>query len=212
MSILIDKNTKVITQGMRGIVFGTIATLIAFSSPALAEAEEESPNLVPAFAKTCLMPGVAHSDRIAALAADETWETQESVSYDLIGLQPSRAIGSKPKFKHYTDAAQWDGEIDGRKASFLLLTFREKSRFRHACVLLVEGLRNAMPYGSDLKTAFKAFGAGGKSVDLVHYYEFAGTLKPGKHPVEAKQKVHGEIFSRSQAGTMKETTHIYVAY
>ncbi|MDJ0643723.1 MAG: hypothetical protein QNJ15_12990 [Erythrobacter sp.] len=158
------------------------------------------------------MPGVDHADRLATVQAAENWVASPTVTYDLEGLQPAPSIGAKARFKSVTKSAQWDGEIDGRKASFLLLTFDEKSRYKNACVLMVEGLKNAMPYGRDLKNAFKAFGGGGKSVDLVHYYEFAGTLKPGKQPVEAKTKVHGEIFTRSQAGRIKETTHIYVAY
>ncbi|MEO1711445.1 MAG: hypothetical protein AAFR70_14375 [Pseudomonadota bacterium] len=158
------------------------------------------------------MPGVNHADRLAAVEGAEGWVASPTVTFDLEGLQPAPSIGAKPRFKRVTRSAQWNGEVDGRKASLLLLSFDEKSRYKNACVLMVEGLKNAMPYGCDLKEAFKAFGGGGKSVDLVHYFEFAGTLKPGENPVEAKTKVHGEIFTRSQAGSIKETAHIYVAY
>ncbi|MGB3472383.1 MAG: hypothetical protein WBA51_16335 [Erythrobacter sp.] len=189
---------------------GTIA--LALTAPAQAEKAAESPNLVSTFVEICLMPGVDHSDRLAAVEGAEGWVESPSITYNLEGLQPAPAIGTKARFRSVTDSMQWDGKIDGRKASVLLLTFDDKSRYKNACVLMVEGLKNAMPYGSDLKKAFKAFGGGGKSVDLVHYFEFAGTLKPGKQPVKAKTKVHGEIFTRSQAGSIKETAHIYVAY
>ena len=71
---------------------------------------------------------------------------------------------------------------------------------------MLEGPQNAMPYADELRAAFKAFGIKGKSVDLVHYFEFAGKYGAEKHPVR------GEIFSRSLSGERKETTHIYVAY
>jgi hypothetical protein len=71
---------------------------------------------------------------------------------------------------------------------------------------MLDGPRNAMPYADELKTAFKTFGIGGKSVDLVHYFEFAGKVGPEKHPVR------GEIFTRSLSGSSKQTTHIYLAY
>lgn len=198
---------------MRKSAIAALATaLAAFATPTVAEEAEESPNLVPTFVETCLMPGVDHTDRVSAIEGAKDWAASSSVTYDLEGLQPAPSIGAKANFRRVIESAQWDGEIDGRKASLLLVTFDEKSRYRNACVLMIEGLKNAMPYGRSLKKAFKAFGGGGKSVDLVHYYEFAGTLKPGKQPVEAKTKVHGEIFTRSQAGPIKETTHIYVAY
>ncbi len=187
-------------------------TALANVAPVQAADSMAAPNLVPLFSDACLMPGVDHADRQAKVSQLSGWQKRASVTLNVAGLQPSRAIGAKPRFDKVVDAAQWSGNVDGMKADILLLTFEPKFSYRHACVLVVEGLDNAMDHGRTLKDSFKAFGIGGKSVDLVHYYEFAGTLKPGKAPVATKQAVHGEIFSRSQAGTAEKTTHIYVAY
>ena len=70
----------------------------------------------------------------------------------------------------------------------------------------MEDVRNAMPYSDELKLDFKEFGIGGKSVDLAHYFEYAGKVGAEKHPVR------GEIFTRSFGTTGKQTMHIYVAY
>lgn len=63
-----------------------------------------------------------------------------------------------------------------------------------------------MPYADDLKAAFKAVGVGGKSVDLIHYFEFSDKVGP------ENRRVRGEIFSRSLATGQKNTMHIYVAF
>jgi hypothetical protein len=84
--------------------------------------------------------------------------------------------------------------------------FEGKVRYPNLCAIVLEGAHDAMPYGGPLRDTFKAFGIGGKSVDLIHYYEFAGKVGPDKHPVR------GEVFSRSMSGRIKETMHIYVAY
>lgn len=196
------------------IVRRAMIALTALASAATVQAADSitAPNLVPLFTDSCLMPGIEHAERQAKVEQLSGWQRRSSVTLDVAGLQPSRAIGGKPRFDKVADAAQWSGTVDGLKADILLLTFAPKSTYRHACVLVVEGLNNAMDHGRILKESFKTFGIGGKSVDLVHYFEFAGTLKPGKAPVTTKQAVHGEIFSRSQAGTTEKTTHIYVAY
>ncbi|MBA3863309.1 MAG: hypothetical protein C0517_05120 [Erythrobacter sp.] len=196
------------------IVSRAILALTALGSAGAVQAADSiaAPNLVPLFADTCLMPGVDHAERQAKADKLSGWQKRDKVTIDVAGLQPSRAIGGKPRFDKVADAVQWSGTVDGLKGDILLLTFEPKSSYRHACVLVVEGLDNAMDHGRLIKDSFKAFGIGGKSVDLVHYFEFAGTLKPGKAPVATKQAVHGEIFSRSRAGTSEKTTHIYVAY
>lgn len=219
MSILVDKITKVTTQGMTGkaimrsrrLSAVVLALACSIASPTQAQ-DTSAPALIPTFSDMCLMPGVDHQDRVTKIEQSSAWQKDAAVSLNVAGLHPSRSIGGKPNFTKVEDATQWSGEVDGMKAHMLLLTFPEKSRYRHACVLVVEGLENAMEHGGELRAAFKEFGVGGKSVDLVHYYEFAGTLKPGKHPVTQKQPIHGEIFSRSQAGFAEKTTHIYVAY
>ena len=96
--------------------------------------------------------------------------------------------------------------IDGRPAKVILATFPAKRRYPNLCALVVDGVSNAMPYGDDLKMAFKAFGIDRKSVDLVHYYEFSGKVGTEKHPVR------GEIFTRSRASGDAKSMHIYVAY
>jgi hypothetical protein len=117
----------------------------------------------------------------------------------------SKAIDKNYSFREVSSARQWSGEVDGQQARFVLATFNEKSRYPNLCALVLDGPRNAMPYGHELGSSFKAFGIGGKSVDLVHYFEFAGKIGPDKHPVR------GEVFSRSLSGP-GQTTHIYVAY
>ena len=88
----------------------------------------------------------------------------------------------------------------------MLAKFSEKDRYPHLCALVIDGINNAMPYANDIKAAFKTFGIGGKSVDLVHYFEFSGKIAADRHPVR------GEIFSRSLASGNAKSMHIYVAY
>lgn len=185
---------------------------ISLSVPLSAQEIENAPSLVPVFNETCLMPGVAHADRLARIEADERWTKRDNVSIDIGKLGISRSMQSKPSFEDFVEATEWQGSIDGLTAKVILISFEDNARFKHACVIMVEGLRSAMPFSDELKEAFETFGIKRKSVDLVHYFEFGGTLKPGEHPVEERNRVHGEIFTRSQAGSIKETTHIYVAY
>ncbi len=187
---------------------------VALIIPAFTHAQEveEAPSLVPVFAESCLMPGVDHNDRSEQITGDGRWTLQDSVSVNIAGLGISRSMRSKPRFEDFVDATEWSGTIDGMDAKAVLISFEEDARFQHACVIVVEGLRNAMPFSDQLKDAFEGFGIKRKSVDLVHYYEFAGTLKPDEHPVDDRHRIHGEIFTRSQAGTIRNTAHIYVAY
>jgi len=177
------------------------------SVPSTAQAQDrEYPTAVSTFNRMCLMPGVNPADRIAALQADKGWREDAKVTVDIPQISISKAIERNYSFREVSSARQWSGDIDGQPARFVLATFNEKSRYPNLCALVLEGPRNAMSYGHELRNSFKAFGIGGKSVDLVHYFEFAGKVGPDKHPVR------GEVFSRSLSGQSGQTTHIYVAY
>lgn len=191
-----------------------LGALLAFAATGAiaADKEAEFPTLVEEFGARCLMPGVEAADRLAAIEADTAWTELESVTLDVEAMEISRALSRNYRFKDPVSVRQWTGEIDGKTAHLLLAKFEEKQRYDDLCAIVVNGVQNAMPYGRDLRGKFEEFGIKGKSVDLVHYYEFAGKLKPGTHPVAEKHAVRGEIFSRSQAGGAGNTTHIYIAY
>ena len=168
--------------------------------------ESDYPTAVVTFSRMCLVSGVNPADRLAALEADKGWREDATVTVDIPQMGVSKTIQRNYSFNKVSSFRQWSGEIDGRKARFVLATFGEKERYPNLCALVLDGPRNAMPYSDELKSSFKAFGIGGKSVDLAHYFEFAGKVGPEKHPVR------GEIFSRSLSGQHERTTHIYIAY
>jgi hypothetical protein len=168
--------------------------------------DREYPTAVATFGRLCLMPGVNPVDRLAAIEADRAWSEDARVSVDVPGMGVSKTIERNYSFAKVLAARQWSGDVDGQKVRLVLATFDAKARYPNLCALVLDGPRNAMPYGGALRAAFKTFGIGGKSVDLVHYYEFAGKVGPDKHPVR------GEIFSRSLSGQSGQATHIYVAY
>lgn len=197
-----------IRHTMMAMTFGALV----LAAPAHADDGAEYPDAVPTFANICLVPGVDPQDRVNALTAAKGWTEDADVNVYIEGLGKSRAIEVNYSFKNVKEARQWSGMIDGQKARIVLASFDGKVRYPNLCALVMEGAKNALPYGRDLGEAFKAYGVKGKSVDLVHYYEFAGKLKPGEHPVETKHPVRGEIFTRSQSGYTEETMHIYLAY
>lgn len=182
----------------------TLAILVA---PALSAAQPaiEVPSAVKTFETVCLAGGVDASARPAALAA-AGWKKDSSTTVDVPRLSISRAIAANYDFSKPDRTEQWSGTIDGKGARIVLAAFPAKRRYPQLCAMIVDGVRNAMPYGGDLRDAFKRFGIGGKSVDLVHYFEFAGKVGADKHPVR------GEIFSRSQASGAPDSMHIYIAY
>lgn len=181
-------------------------TLALIALPVVAHAQDaEVPSAVPTFVKTCLAGGVDPSARPAALLS-AGWVKDETVQIDVPNLGISKAIDRNFDFSKPENTEQWSGTIDGRNAKVVLATFPGKRRYPNLCALTVDGIKNAMPYGGDLRAAFKAFGISGKSVDLVHYYEFAGKVGTDKHPVR------GEIFSRSLASGGDDSMHIYIAY
>jgi hypothetical protein len=187
-----------------GLLFGVIGTL-SFTAPGYAQ-DMEYPSAVKTFQRVCLTPGTVPEDRLAAIGSETGWVEDPSVSYDVPKLGISKTIEQNYSFAKVASARQWSGDMDGHKAHFIFATFEGKQRYPNLCALILDGPRNAMAYADELKAAFKTFGIGGKSVDLVHYYEFAGKIGPEKHPVR------GEIFTRSLSGSSKQTTHIYVAY
>lgn len=182
--------------------------LTGFATPAPAQDtnDREYPSAVSTFERICLVPGVEPSARLSALTSDSSWQEDKTVTVDIAQMSISRAIERNYSFNNISNARQWSGKIDGQNARFVVASFNGKSRYPNLCALVLEGPRNALPYSDALKAAFKSFGIGGKSVDLVHYFEFAGKVGTDKHPVR------GEIFSRSLSGSAKQTTHIYVAY
>lgn len=189
-----------------GWVKGVVLALLGASAVPVSAQDLEYPSAVATFQRVCLMPGVAPADRLAAIGSETGWLEDQSVTLDIPKLGISKAIDRNYSFANVAGARQWSGDIDGHKARFVLATFAGKPRYQNLCALILDGPRNAMPYADGLKAAFKTYGIGGKSVDLVHYYEFAGKIGPEKHPVR------GEIFTRSLSGSSKQTTHIYVAY
>ena len=190
--------------GMK-LVSATVVAAMLSSQPSIAQ-DVEYPSAVKTFSRLCLMDGTNPADRLTALEANGGWQEDQDVSVNVPKMGISKAIEHNYSFVNVASARQWSGEVDGRKVRIVLANFGGKSRYPNLCALVLDGPRDAMAYGSELRSAFKAFGIGGKSVDLVHYYEFAGKVGADKHPVR------GEIFSRSLSGTAKETTHIYVAY
>ena len=181
-------------------------TLALIALPVTARAQDaEVPTAVPTFVKLCLSGGIDPAARPAALEA-ASWSKDVSPTVDVPQLAISKAIERNYDFSKPESVEQWSGTIDGRSAKIVLATFPAKRRYPNLCALTVDGIKNAMPYGGELRAAFKAFGIGGKSVDLVHYYEFAGKVGADKRPVR------GEIFSRSLASGEADSMHIYVAY
>ena len=179
--------------------------LLTIGTAATAQPAAELPSAVATFEKVCLAGGLDPAARPASLAA-AGWRKAATTSIDVRKLGISKAIDRSYDFSKPELAEQWDGTVDGRSASVLLARFPAKRRYTSLCALTVEGVRNAMPYSDQLKAAFGSFGIKGKSVDLVHYYEYAGKVGADKHPVR------GEIFTRSQATGGRDTMHIYVAY
>lgn len=191
---------------IKGIVSALLGASTALYAAPISVQDVEYPSAVATFQRICLVPGVASADRLAAIGSETGWTEDQSVTFDIPKLGISKTIDRNYSFDKVEGARQWSGNIDGHKAHFVLATFAGKQRYPNLCALILDGPRNAMPYSDDLKAAFKTFGIGGKSVDLVHYFEFAGKVGPDKHPVR------GEIFTRSLSGSSKQTTHIYVAY
>lgn len=193
-------------SSVRTVIAGFIAVVSTFYVSHSAAQDADYPSAVKTFQQFCLMDGINPADRVAALTANSGWREEPLVLVDIPKMGISRAIEHNYSFANVASARQWTGEVDGHKAWIVLASFDGKPRYENLCALVLDGPRSAMPYGSDLRAAFKTFGIGGKSVDLVHYYEFAGKVGTEKHPVR------GEIFSRSLSRPKPQTTHIYVAY
>lgn len=197
------------TSTVKSFAFVGIFTLaIQTGTPVYAEASQNVsyPSAVATFQGLCLMPGVDPKDRIAAIEADGSWKEDQYITVDVPKMAISQAIDKNYSFSYPATTRQWTGTIDGQKARLVTAAFEGKVRYPNLCAIVLEGTHDAMPYGGPLRDAFKTFGIGGKSVDLIHYFEFAGKIGPDKHPVR------GEVFSRSMSGRIKETMHIYVAY
>lgn len=190
------------------LVFFMLATGSSFALGTIAHAEAapEYKSAVGTFQSICLTGGVEPSARPAALAEAEGWREDSAPTIDVEKLEISKTISKNYSFRKPAAVRHWTGIVDGAAARIVLANFDAKQRYPHLCALIMEDVRNAMPYHDELKSAFKEFGIGGKSVDLVHYFEYAGKVGSDKHPVR------GEIFSRSLATPGKQIMHIYVAY
>lgn len=180
-------------------------TFLALGTAAAAQPVAELPTAIATFDKICLAGGLDPAARPASLTA-AGWQKAPAATIDVRKLGISKAIDTSYDFSKAEQTEQWNGTLDGRPASVVLARFPAKRRYTNLCALTVEGVRNAMPYSDQLKAAFATFGIKGKSVDLVHYYEYAGKVGAEKHPVR------GEIFTRSQATGGRDTMHVYVAY
>jgi hypothetical protein len=190
---------------MQRLIFSCCIVAGAFASNASAQPVAEVPGAVALFDRICLGGGIDPAARAAALDTSG-WQQDATADVDVQKLGISKSIDRNYDFTKAESTSQWSGLIDDRPARIVLASFPEKRRYRHLCTLVIDDVANAMPYADPLKAAFKSFGIGGKSVDLVHYFEFAGKLGPEKHPAR------GEIFTRSLASGGKNSMHIYVAY
>jgi hypothetical protein len=185
------------------VAFAVLAVISASSVDA--EPVAEVPSAVTTFERLCLTGGVDPASRPTALSG-AGWTKDAAVTVNVAGFNVSKAIERNYDFAKPDAVEQWSGSIDNRPARVVLAAYPVKRRYRHLCALLIDDVANALPYGEPLKMAFKTFGIGGKSVDLAHYFEYAGKVGADKHPVR------GEIFTRSVVSGAKNSMHIYVAY
>lgn len=185
--------------------FVGVTIALAWAVAVQAQTPAELPSAVATFKQVCLAGNLNPAARPAALAA-AGWRKAPAVAIDVPKLGISKAIERNYDFSKPEAAEQWTGVVDGRPASAVLATYSAKRPHRQLCALVIDGVTNAMPYHDELKAAFKDFGISGKSVDLVHYFEYAGKVGAEKH------RVRGEIFTRSLASGAKNSMHIYVAY
>ncbi|WP_311267196.1 hypothetical protein [Sphingobium sp. WCS2017Hpa-17] len=184
----------------------TAAIAIAVPGTSVAETAAELPGAVAAFQRVCLAGGVDPAAPAAKLAAAGGVKDAD-VTIDVPALAISRTISKNYDFSKPTAVEQWSGTVDGHVAKFVIASFPEKRRYPHLCALVIDNAAaSALPYADDVKAAFKAFGIGTKSTNLVHYFEYAGKVGVDNHPVR------GEIFTRSQASGAEKSMHIYVAY
>lgn len=182
-----------------------ITLTASLATSATAEVIKEVPSAISEFNQTCLNGGVDALTRPVTLKTTG-WVESTSVTIDVSKLNISKSIDRNYDFSNPEKITEWTKALDGRLFKMILASFHAKRRYPNLCALIVDDVSNAMPYADELKDAFKAFGIGGKSVDLAHYFEFSGKLGADKHPAR------GEIFTRSFASGAKKSMHIYVAY
>ncbi|PZU09556.1 hypothetical protein [Sphingomonas sp.] len=172
--------------------------------PAHAALPVEYPSLVAAFSKACLEGPLTVDARDAAIAASG-WRTDTASDVDVSGLAKSQAIEVNFDYSKPESVKQWSQTIDGARVRLVLATFPPKRRYPVICAVVVPGVRGAMPYFDEFRTAVRATGLKPKSTDMPHYLEFSGKVD-GTHPVRA------EIFSRSRSVPDKDGMHLYVAF
>ena len=191
---------------MKFIGSGLFGLLTVFFGSAVPGSAAEYPSAVSSFNRVCLTQGTNPSDRVTAVKALTGWTLDDNVTVDVRKLAISKSMGNMLQFPKPVTVEQWSGPLDGRSARFVFASFPAKAAYPNLCALVFEDATNAMSYSDELGQAFKQFGIKGKSVDLVHYFEYSGKIGAEKH------SVRGEIFTRSIAGQNRDTAHIYVAY
>ena len=183
-----------------------IVSITFLGDKANANNEIEYPDLVSVFQSVCLKGGVDPTKPIAVLENLDGWHEQQDPVINVKNLGISKSINGRVYFGKTLSQREWSGKINDKDATFLIASLKSKKKYKNICAVIIEDAKNAIPYADATKEAFATFGMKRKSVDLAHYFEFTGKLKPNKH------RVRGEIFSRSQVGYKKETMHIYIAY
>jgi hypothetical protein len=181
------------------------ATLISLACAGTAMAADggEYPSAVPTFEKLCLASGTAPADQVEALTK-EGWQRTDGGRIDRKALGLSRSVYGPSNFHKFELIGEWSGTFDERPAIAFVARLDRKKTALNLCGIVVEDVENAMPYYDAAKGGFQRYGLKGKSVDLVHYFEFEGKLAANQ------QYARGEIFSRSAATKNRRTMHIYV--
>ncbi|HWJ71131.1 MAG TPA: hypothetical protein VNS79_13905 [Sphingobium sp.] len=175
--------------------------MVAAAAPAVAE----YPHAVDSFAASCLSGDLTAQARLAA-ASTNGWRETDAAGLKVAGLGVGKAIDKNYNFDRPEAVTVFEQDIDAHPARLIVATFPAKNRYRTLCALVMRDVANAFVYKDELGDAFKALGIKGKSVDLPHYFEWAGKVGSDNVPVR------GEVFTRSQALGGKRDMHIYVAF
>lgn len=186
--------------------FAVAAAVVASATAATAAPKvAEYPDAVGAFERACLSGELSMEARESAAAA-EGWAAHDNDELNISAFGISRAIEKNFDFSKPDVVRSFEKTINGQSAVLVLAGYPEKRRYQTLCALVMRDVDNAFTYSDSLKAAFKALGISGKSVDLPHYFEWAGKVGAGKNPVR------GEIFTRSQVFGGYRDMHMYVAF
>lgn len=182
-----------------------LAALAAAPFAAASAAIQDDATMVPLFAEACAA-GVPSAAAIEArMNADARWAPiadQDLAAGEFGTVKSMQPIGD---FKKPSGYRQWRRTVEGKEVRVVLASFAGKGRYKTLCALLVPDVKNALPYLDPFKAAMKAAGLKAKSVDLVHYMEFAGKLADGR-------RARGDIFSRTRVLQPGDNMHMYLAF